>query len=86
MWLGPPCRNTMITDFALPNPREPSSLLRALRRALPGKKLRQVQTEEPDGAGAKQFPPRGSFAGVAAVSRNDQHGILLSSCTKTACC
>src|SRR5450755_3202967 len=27
MWLGPPCRKTMITDFALPKPREPSSLL-----------------------------------------------------------
>src|SRR5271170_1956308 len=29
MWLGPPCRKTMITDFALPKPREPSSLLLA---------------------------------------------------------
>src|SRR6266436_3382761 len=26
IWLGPPCRKTMMTDFALPKPREPSSL------------------------------------------------------------
>src|SRR5258708_6635325 len=26
MWLGPPWRKTMMTDFALPNPRDPSSL------------------------------------------------------------
>ena len=30
MWLGPPCRKTMITDLALPKPRAPSNLVAAL--------------------------------------------------------
>ena len=30
MWLGPPCKKTMITDLALPKPRAPSYLAAAL--------------------------------------------------------
>ncbi len=66
----------MITDLALPKPRQPASCCRArLRGLLPGEEVGEIQPQHADGAGAQQFPPGGPFAGVALASRNDEHGI-----------